>query len=381
MEMVRKLRDQTIREGINTEGATSFARSLYNSPDDVKLNWWELFSTYRIKKWRQELKEIVEKTDVTFEYICEYIGTECSGRPGFYRKMPKCRETYIGIGMACGMPLSTINRWIVKYGGKRRLYVKDALNDLVWIFLINVSFRNRDSDVNYYQKYEECQSEIEEIYHRIVDEADEDDFETVTIENSVEELLFDSDYNELKAFVRDNIAVFKSAYRKPKKYLNRYVENILRVENENRTKGRSWTLNTLRGYLDDSMINYLTTGTRYVPKNKKTHIAIALALGMTTDDINEYLELLGYSHLDGTHDEEGILMNLLDKWEAEHPFQRIFKDRYIKGESVIYLEKDEELQAVSDMLKLRSEIKEMYDRFTENTTINKHIKKFPYLNE
>ena len=127
--MARRLRNQTIREEINTEGANSYARSLHNSPDDVKLNWWEMFSTYRIKKWRQELKDIVEKTDVTFEYICEYLGAEYSGRPGFYKKMPKCRETYIGIGMACGMPLSTINRWIVKYGGKRRLYVKDALNN------------------------------------------------------------------------------------------------------------------------------------------------------------------------------------------------------------------------------------------------------------
>ena len=102
---------------------------------------------------------------------------------------------------------------------------------------------------------------------------------------------------------------------------------------------------------------------------------------MTTDDINEYLDLIGYAHLDWTHDEEGVLMNLLDKWEAGHPFQRIFKDRYIKGEAVIFLEKEEELQAVSDMLKLRSEIKEMYDSFVEHTSIGRPIKKFPYMNE
>lgn len=379
--MARKLRNQTIREGINTEGATSFARNPYNSPDDVKLNWWELFSTYRTKKWRQELKDIVENTDFTFEYICDYIGAEYTGRPGFYRKLPKNRETYIGIGMACRMPLSTINRWIVKYGGKRKLYVKDVLNDLVWIFLINISYRSTDNDTNYYLKYEECQAEVEEIYNKMIDEADEEDSETAVLDSSIEELLFDSEYNELKKFVKDNMTAFKSAYRKPKRYLNLYVEQILRVENENRKQGRRWTLNTLRGYLDDSMINYLTTGTRYVPKNKKTHISIALALGMTTDDINEYMDLLGYSHLDGTNDEEGILMNLLDKWEAEHPFQRIFKDRYIKGESVIFLERDEELQAVREMLKLRNEIKETYDIFIEGTSIGRSIKKFPYMNE
>ena len=129
--MTRKLRGQTIREGINTEGATNFARDLYNTPDEVKLNWWEFFSNYRTKKWKQELKEIIENTGITFEDICDYIDIEYSSRPGFYKKLPKNRRTYIGIGMACKLPLETINRWIVKYGGKRKLYVKDVLNDLV----------------------------------------------------------------------------------------------------------------------------------------------------------------------------------------------------------------------------------------------------------
>ena len=377
--MVRKLREQTIREEINTEGATSFARDSYNTPGDVKLNWWEFFSNYRTKKWKQELKIITESTEITFEHICDYIGIEYSSRPGFYKKLPKIRETYIGIGMACGLPLETINRWIVKYGGKRKLYVKDALNDLVWIYLINANYRS-DGSVNYYKQYDKCQEEIERILWMLDNEAGENDEDTDVIENAVRDIVFDPEYSELKKYVKENVSAFASAYSKPKKYLMNYVEQILRVKNEN-TEGKKWTLNTMRGYLDDSMINYLTSGIKYVPRNKRTHIAVALALGMTTDDIGKYLDLLGYSHLDGTNDDEGILMNLLDKWEEAHPLQRLFKDKYIYGRTEQQMPGFEQLQAVNEMLKLRSEIKEMYEEFQNNSPDKDKIKKFPYMNE
>lgn len=377
--MVRKLRDQTIREGINTEGATSFARDSYNTPDEVKLNWWEFFSTYRTKKWKQELKEIVENTGITFEYICDYIDIEYSSRPGFYKKLPKNRETYIGIGMACRLPLETINRWIVKYGGKRKLYVKDVLNDLVWIYLINANYQNNGS-TNYYKQYNKCQEEIERIFWMLDNEAGENDADTEVVENQVRDIVFDSEYNALKKYVKENVAAFASAYAKPKKYLTEYVEQILRVKNETR-QGKKWTLNTMRGYLDDSMINYLTSGVKYVPRSKRTHIAIALALGMTTDDISRYMDLLGYAHLDGTNDDEGILMNLLDKWEESHPLQRQFKNTYIYGSEKVQMQITEQQQAVNEMLKLRSEMREMYEAFQKNSPDKDKIKKFPYMND
>ena len=377
--MVRKLRDQTIREGINTEGATSFARDSYNTPDEVKLNWWEFFSTYRTKKWKQELKEIVENTGITFEYICDYIDIEYSSRPGFYKKLPKNRETYIGIGMACRLPLETINRWIVKNGGKRKLYVKDVLNDLVWIYLNNANNQNNGS-TNYYKQYNKCQEEIERIFWMLDNEAGENDADTEVVENQVRDIVFDSEYNALKKYVKENVAAFASAYAKPKKYLTEYVEQILRVKNETR-QGKKWTLNTMRGYLDDSMINYLTSGVKYVPRNKRTHISIALALGMTTDDISRYMDLLGYAHLDGTNDDEGILMNLLDKWEESHPLQRQFKNTYIYGSEKVQMQITEQQQAVNEMLKLRSEMREMYEAFQKNSPDKDKIKKFPYMND
>ena len=377
--MTRKLREQTIREGINTEGATNFARDLYNTPDEVKLNWWEFFSNYRTKKWKQELKEIIENTGITFEDICDYIDIEYSSRPGFYKKLPKNRRTYIGIGMACKLPLETINRWIVKYGGKRKLYVKDVLNDLVWIYLINANYQNNGS-TNYYKQYNKCQEEIERIFWMLDNEAGENDADTEVVENQVRDIVFDSEYNALKKYVKENISVFASAYAKPKKFLTQYVDQILRVKNENR-QGRKWTLNTMRGYLDDSMINYLTSGVKYVPRSKRTHIAIALALGMTTDDISRYMDLLGYAHLDGTNNDEGILMNLLDKWEEAHHLQRQFKNTYIYGSEKTHMQITEQQQAVNEMLELRSEIREMYKAFQKNSPDKDMIKKFPYMND
>lgn len=379
--MGRRLRNQTIIEGINTDGAKDFARDTYNSPKDVKLNWWEFFSNYRTKKWKQELKDLYDKTGISFEYVSQYMGKENKHLPGFYRKVPKVKETYIGIGMAYKLPLKTINRWIVKYGGKKKLYIKDTLNDLIWIHLINSNFADESKATNYYLKFEECQNAVREIYCKMNEDASVEDVDTVDLDDNARDIVFDEEYVNLKKFVRDNIEAFNSAYTKPKNFLNLFIDNILRVKNENKLEGRNWTLNTLRGYLDDSMINYITSGSKYIPKNKSTHIAMGLALGMTIDDLDKYLSLLGYAGLDGTYMEEGLLMNFLEKWEETHPLQRIFKERYLYGKACAKLDKSEQLQAVNEMLKLRSEIKESYENFLANTPNKQKTKKFPYMND
>lgn len=72
--MGRRLRNQTIKEGVDTQGAKAFARNTYNSPGDVKLNWWGIFSNYRMKKWKQELKDLYDSTGISFEYVCGVYG-------------------------------------------------------------------------------------------------------------------------------------------------------------------------------------------------------------------------------------------------------------------------------------------------------------------
>lgn len=376
--MGRILRDQTLMEGINTERANDFAQDSRRNPGDVRLNWWELFSNYRTKKWKQEIKNLRDETGISFEEVCSYIGVPQTRLPGFYRRLPKTKSIYIGIGMAYKLPLSTINRWLIKYGGKKKLYVKDFLTDLTWIYLINANHQDSDSDKNYFMLYDKCCEQINEVYLSLDKEVPSEEIDTVNLNNAACCVDFDDEHVQIKDFVRTNMAAFKSAYAKPRAFLLQFLDNILRVKNENLESGRSWTLNTLRGYLDDSMINYLTSRHREGPKSKKSHIAMGMALGMTGADLNRYLELMGYSRLDATSLDEGVLLNLLEKWEAQHPLQRLFKNRYIYNNEAASMTLEEESLSVNDMLRLRADIKDLYDTYTSNSGNNR---KFPYMND
>lgn len=95
---------------------------------------------------------------------------------------------------------------------------------------------------------------------------------------------------------------------------------------------------------------------------------------MTAEDINEYLDMMGYAGLDGTDEDESVLINMLNRWEEEHPIQRKYKNRYIKKQNAVYLEKDDEINAVNEMLGLRQDLKQMY-KAMENPL------RFPYLND
>ena len=139
---------------LNTIEAKDFAINPENGVEEIKNAWWEMFSNYRVKRWRQELKRQSEKTGMSFSRVCEYIGAEVSETPGFYRKLPKSRETYIAVGMAYKQPAEVINKWITRYGSKRALYVKDILEDMIWLYLINANCRDTVSDKNYYMEFE-----------------------------------------------------------------------------------------------------------------------------------------------------------------------------------------------------------------------------------
>lgn len=380
--MGRILRDQTIREEINTSRAHDFVSDTKHKPSDIQSNWWEMFYNYRTKRWKQEVKDLRDKTGISFEEVCEYIGIPRDRLPGFYRRLPKTRRTYIGIGMAYKVSLKTINRWLTKYGGKRKLYPKEALTDLIWIYLINSCHVDRYSDRNYFNCYEECRDNIHKIYTEINTQVFiEEETDTVEMTDNLSRVAFDTDYRQLKLFVRSNIGAFNSAYSKPRAFLKLFISNILRVKNEHKTKGRPWTLNSLRGYLDDSMINYITARNKEGPRSKKSHIAMGMALGMTKDDLDTYLQLMGYAPLDPTHLEEGVLINLLNRWDHQHPLQHRFKEKHINGKRIFPMKPSEELTAVNDMLRLRSDIKEMYEDFVTDAKLKHLPVKFPYMND
>ena len=381
---------------LNTIEAKDFAVNPENSVEEIKNAWWEMFSNYRVKRWRQELKRQSEKTGMSFSRVCEYIGAEASESPGFYKKLPKSRETYIAIGMAYRQPAEVINKWITRYGSKRALYVKDILEDMIWLYLINANYRDNVSDRNYYREFENAGSRIAMLYNEIWEQDINESMGTADLENDFRYIEYDDEYFALKRFVSENIDSFKTAYAKPRKMLDEYISNILRTKNENVIAGRKWTLNTLRGYLDDSMINYLsgysdsinsydkskgcrTSSFKHVPKNKKAHISLCLAMGMTVDEIDKYLELMGYAPLDGIDRYEGPLINILKKWDDMHPLQRKYKEKYISGNKNIELDCKDELLAVNEMLQMRSDVKDIYESDRSNDELKKE--KFPYMND
>lgn len=381
-----------MRNEVNkTDRAVELAADTENDADEVNAAWWELFSNYRIKKWKKELRNLSEKTGITLSEVGQYIGMENIDPPGFYTKLPRKRETYIAVGMAFRLSLDEINRWIKKYGKKKALYVKDVLCELIWIYLITANSKDKEGNINYYRMYDECKAVVKKVYFSLWTEIIDEKTETAEIEQRLRKIEFDSEFHGIAAFVAENLDAFKTAYKKPRKYLNDYVNMILKTKNDYCDKRREWKLNSLRGYLDDSMINYLsgsyetinvlegvrgrrTPGIKSIPKSKKKHISICLALGMTAEDINEYLDMMGYAELDGTDRDESVLINMLNRWEEDHPIQRKYKNRYIKKQKAVYLKKDDEINAVNEMLGLRQDLKQMY-KAMENPL------RFPYLND
>lgn len=348
-------------------------------------------ANYRLNRWKLELDRLVENTGMTLDYVADYIGTSYTTKAGFFRKLPKKRSTYIGIGMAFRQPLERINRWITEYGGKRKLYIKDVLDDLVWIYLIETNLSDRSGETNWFKQFDRFREEAADTYHLMWDVDLNDEMGTGTAEERFRIIPKDGDVRSFRSFIAENIDAFKTAYTKPRRMLDAYVKWILETQNRCAGNTSKITLNSLRGNLDDSMINYLsgnvnvvnvvnrsskelTSGIKKIPKGRRTHISMCLALGMTTEEINRYLDLMGYSALDRSDREESKLVKALDDWESRHILQRRYKDKYLReagGECVSdeeastagnddtktpKLSDAEELRAVSEMLQLRQDI-------------------------
>lgn len=333
--------------------------------------------SHKLKQWQRELKTASEKTGISFEEVCDYLGLSYNRDLGFYIKLPKKRRNIIGIGMALKQPVEVINRWITYYGMKRRLYSKDITEDLIWIYLIGRNASDNSSGTNYYNMYEECRQVAFETYLAIWSSIVNGSADTSDVDRQIAAISASEEIDSLKQFVIDNIDSFKTAYSKPRKMLTDYLQCILSVNGKAERRSRDSSLISLRGWLDDSMINYLSgsaetinvtdlkTGERIpsikqVPKSRKSHISLAMALGMTTSDIDRYLDMMGYLPLSEDDPDDSVLIRELDRWEEAHPLQRMLKDKYIYGDKGIEMDLEDELQAVSDMLMLRQELRDQF---------------------
>ena len=334
--------------------------------------------SYMLRSWRNTLEHLAKETGTSLEDVSDYIGAAYSGgSPGFYIKMPRRRSTFIGIGMAFRQPVEVINQWITDYARKRKLYAKDISEDLVWLYLINANLNSEPGSINYYQRYEEFQAVAYAVFRERWDEISLGLEDTADVEISLGQAEYGPEYDGIKAFVAEHMDAFISAYSKPRALLDKWVRQVISTCREDPEQTVISSLNSMRGWLDDSMINFLSgdcstvnvidrrTGRRSInikrmPKSRRKYISMCMALGMTTDDIDQFLEMMGFAPIDVSDRDEGKLLAVLTEWENTHPLQRAYKNLHFKGDSSIKLSPEEEFRAVRDMLQLRSDLEEAY---------------------
>ena len=309
-----------------------------------------LAGVIRTREWRKVLDGLLAKSGRDLAWLSDYLGAAYNeSSVSYYEKLPKRRETYIGIGMAFRQPLEEINRWIVTFANKKRLYIKDVTEDLCWVYLIRTNLADDDPDANYYRRYEDCQAVCQAVYQQVWDEFTLGSLSTADMELEMESIDADNGFAGLKQFIVDHLDSFNTAYARPRSYLDRFLTAIIGTAGHCPDLGSITSLNKLRGYLDDSMVNFLAgskdtintidraTGQRtvrikHVPKTKRFHISLGLALGMTRPELDEYLDLFGFPPLGSTGDaSENALIGALETWEDKHPLPRLFKDRVVFG--------------------------------------------------
>ena len=289
----------------------------------------------KVKRWRRTLDTLLEENNRDLKWLCEYTGAVYNENSvSFYEKLPKKRKTYIGIGMAFRQPLEVINTWIADFAMKKKLYVKDISEDLVWIYLIHLNLDDPDPDANWFRRYEDCQAVAHAAYREVWQAAISDSLSTADMDVKLDKEEHDQDFKGLTRFISVNIDSFKTAYSRPREYMNKYLNAIFR-HGLSGEYSKYAKLNSLRGYLDDGMINYLsgdfttintydrvnhkrTLRIKFIPKGRKFHISLCLALGMTVEEIDRYLDLMGYVPLQSEDKTEGLLIlqsNIYSKTE------------------------------------------------------------------
>ncbi len=334
--------------------------------------------SYLLRRWRNTLDHLVRETGISLADVAEYIDAACSdAAPGFYLKMPHKRATFIGIGMAFRQPVEVINQWITDFARKRKLYVKDISEDLVWLYLINANLKDESGSINYFQRYEEYQSVAYAVFRERWDEISLGIADTADVEIRLGQADYGPKYDGIKAFVAENMDAFNSAYTKPRAWLDGWVRQVIKTCREDPEQRVIRSLNSMRGWLDDSMINFLSgdcstvnaldrkTGRKSInikriPKSRSKYISMCMALGMTTKGINKFLEMMGYAPVDVDDRDESRLLAALAEWESTHPLQRAYKNLHFEGDTSIKLSPEEEYRAVRDMLQLRSDLEEAY---------------------
>lgn len=333
-------------------------------------------SQYNIRTWQEMLDGLEKETGITKADVCDSMGSKYNGpETSYYVKLPRSRKTFIGIGMAYKQPLDVINEWILNYSDKRRIYARDISEDLVWAYLISANLSD-DSGKNYYAAYDEYQAVAHAVFRERWDEIIMGHQDTKGVEILLGQNDYSGEYDGIKAFVAENMDAFKTAYDKPRSFLESYIDTLLIRHEGDSAAGKFKSVNAMRGFLDDSMINYISGSSqtinvidkksrkrsvkiKHIPKGRDFHIGLCISLGMTEKEISEYLKLMGYSKL-GSFRNDDQLLECLDKWETGHTAQRRYKDVRFWKDSDDELTPELTERALEEIVFMKNEIKEMY---------------------
>ncbi len=201
--------------------------------------------------------------------------------------------------------------------------------------------------------------------------------DTADVEVCLGQADYGPEYDGIKTFVAEHMDAFSSAYAKPRTMLDNWLQQIIGTCRKHPEETVISSLNSMRGWLDDSMINFLSGDTstvnvidrktgkksiniKRIPKSRRKYIAMCIALGMTADDIDRFLEMMGYATIDASDSDDGKLLVALTEWETTHSLQRAYKNRHFNNDESIVLSPAEEYRAVREMLQLRSDLEEAY---------------------
>ena len=203
--------------------------------------------------------------------------------------LPQNRDTFIKIGFAANYNLKQMNIFLQRYGRYPELYAK-SLEDSVCIFLLRSKYIEHS-----YEKYEEIlqmfASHLDMIKNDGFDESNE--YET---SNSLKKIMDIDSLQELKIFIDNNLAMYRTGYKKFYSYVEAYIQlnNINgRFDKKNNEKNKNNIHQLAEGQKWSSSLRqcvYAIYKRKWFPLRRKV-IALGIHLNMNVNEINDMLQI------------------------------------------------------------------------------------------
>lgn len=231
--------------------------------------------------WQEKIQEIVTQNGYTKTDIAALCGVSrtavskwCAG------SLPSSRDDFIRIGFAAHYDLAGMNFFLQRYGKYPALYAR-SLEDSVCIFVLNSGVFPQT-----YEFYMEVLSRIKESMRSPRGQGERD---VSTLQLS-DELIRIGSVEQLMAFVKENAAIYQKAYAK----FYAYVKAFIVANNIDPATHAVFSVDSLATAQNwSSSMRHCVSAIRqkkWFPMRRKV-IALGLHLNMTTEQINEMLQL------------------------------------------------------------------------------------------